>query len=145
MALLGLGVLLGAVLEDNDLLALAVLQDLSFHGSASDHGSTELGIFAVQNCQNLIEGHGGVGFSVQLFNVEDVAFLDAVLLAAGHDNCLHFICTYLFCRLALEVFGHTNTSTSSMRLSYYSSHTIICQMVFCKKSNFFTGFPPIHH
>ena len=43
MALLGLGVLLSTVLEDDNLLALAVLQDLAFHGSTGDHGSTELG------------------------------------------------------------------------------------------------------
>ena len=34
--------------------------------------------------------------------------MDGTLLASdhhtlpSHDNCLHFICTYLFCRLALE-------------------------------------------
>ena len=89
MALLRLGVLLGAVLEDDNLLALAILQDLSLHRSAGDNGSAKLGVLAIQDCQHLIEGHGGFGFGVQLLDVEDVALLDAVLLAAGHDNCLH--------------------------------------------------------
>ena len=53
----GLAVLLGAVLEDSDLLALAVLQNLGLDRSALHNGSAELGVRAVHNCQNLIEGN----------------------------------------------------------------------------------------
>ena len=82
MALLGLGVLLGTELDDGNLLALAVLQNLSLDGSASNHGSAELGVLAVHDCQDLIEGDGGVGFSVQLLNV-------------GEDPCGRFLYGYL--------------------------------------------------
>ena len=37
---------LGGILEDTDLLALAVLDDGSVHLSALHHGSAELGVFA---------------------------------------------------------------------------------------------------
>ena len=99
----GLGVLLRAILEDDDLLGLAVLQHLGFDRSACHHGSAELRVLAVHDCQHLIEGYGCVSLGAELLDIDDVAFLDAVLLATGNDNCLHSVCTYLFCSLALEV------------------------------------------
>ena len=46
--------LLGVVLEDADLLALAVLDDLALHRSALHHGSAEGGFVAVQDGQDLL-------------------------------------------------------------------------------------------
>ena len=90
MALKGLGVLLGAVLEDTDLLALAVLHDLRLDLSASDSGGTELGVLTVDNCQNLIEGNGFFSLRIELLDVDHIALFDVVLLTAGNDNSLHF-------------------------------------------------------
>ena len=54
MALAEAVALLGLVLEDDDLLALAVLHHGSVHGSALHHGSAELGLVA-QDGQDLVE------------------------------------------------------------------------------------------
>ena len=89
MALEGLGVLLGAVLEDADLLALAILQNLSLNLSTCNCGRAELGVSAVNNCQNLIEGHGFFSLRRELLDVDHIALLDVVLLTAGNDNSLH--------------------------------------------------------
>jgi len=81
--------LLGIVLEDTNLLTLTVLDDLGLHGSTSHDGSAEGGLFAVQNCQDLVELHGVTGLVVQLFNENHVALCDLVLLAASFNNCMH--------------------------------------------------------
>ena len=52
-------VLLSLVLQDMDLLALAVLNDLGLDASTLDHGSADLGVLAVQDSQNLLELDGG--------------------------------------------------------------------------------------
>ena len=88
MADLLLLALLSLVAQDMDLLALAVLDDLSLDSRAFPHGGTELGVLAVQNCQNLVELNGFLSLSVQLLDEQDVALGNGVLLAAGHDNCL---------------------------------------------------------
>ena len=41
-------VLLSLVLQNVDLLTLAVLDDLSLHSCTLNNGSTDLGVFAVQ-------------------------------------------------------------------------------------------------
>ena len=87
----GLAVLLGTILEDGNLLGLAVLQNLGLDGSAFDHGSTELGVLAVHNRQHLIEGNGVISIHVQLLDEELVALADVVLLATGNDDCLHTV------------------------------------------------------
>ena len=81
--------LLGLVLDDVDLLALAVLNDLSLDDSTFNNGSADLGILAVQDSQN-VELNGSLSFSVQLLDVQDIALSNGVLLATGHDNCFHF-------------------------------------------------------
>ena len=83
--------LLGVVLEDADLLALAVLDDLALHRGALHHGSAEGGLVAVQDGQDLVKLHGVAGFLVQLLNVDHVALGHLVLLAAGHDDCVHVV------------------------------------------------------
>ena len=79
----GLGVLLGTILENDDLLGLDVLQNRRLDLGTLDNGLAECGVLAVHNCQNLIEDYGLFSFSVQLFDVEFIAFLHAVLLTAG--------------------------------------------------------------
>ena len=88
MADLLLLALLSLVLQDMDLLALAVLDDLSLDSGALNNGSADLGVFAVQDSQN-VELNGSLSFSVQLLDVQDIALSNGVLLATGHDNCFH--------------------------------------------------------
>ena len=87
--------LLGGVLEDTDLLALAVLDDLGVHLRTLHHGSAELSVLAVDDGQDLVEHHGITRVDVQLLDKQGVALRDVVLLTTGHDNCLHACCTCL--------------------------------------------------
>ena len=87
--------LFGGVLEDTDLLALAVLDDGGVHLGALHHGSAELGVLPIHDGQNLIEDHGVAGVDIQLLNEQSVTLRNIVLLATGHDDCLHTCCTYL--------------------------------------------------
>ena len=80
-------VLLGLVADDVDLLALAVLDDLGLDAGTLHSGSTDLGVLAVQNSQNLIELDGSLGFRTHLFHEPDLALGYGVLLTTGHDNC----------------------------------------------------------
>ena len=82
--------LLSLVLQDVDLLALAVLDDLSLNSSALNNGSTDLGVLTVQDSQDLLELDNGLSLSVQLLDVQNVTLSDGVLLATSDDNCLHF-------------------------------------------------------
>ena len=65
--------LLSLVLDDVDLLALAVLNDLGLDSSAFHNGSADLGVLAVQDSQDLVELHGGLFLSVQLLDEQIVA------------------------------------------------------------------------
>ena len=81
--------LLGIVLEDADLLALAVLHDLGLHGSALHNGGAEGSLLTVDDGQDLLELHGIASLVVQLLDVDHIALGHLVLLAASHDNCVH--------------------------------------------------------
>ena len=83
--------LLGIVLEDADLLTLAVLDNGGLHAGALHHGGAEGGLLTVDDGQNLVKLHGVAGFLVQLLDVDHVALGYLVLLAAGHDNCVHVV------------------------------------------------------
>ena len=83
--------LLGLVLVDTDLLALAVLNDSGFHLRALHHGSAELGVFAVNDRQNLIEGNGVARLDGELLNEQGVALVHNILLTAGNDDRLHYL------------------------------------------------------
>jgi len=81
--------LLGGVLEDTDLLALAVLDHSGVHLRALHHGSAELRVLTIDDGQNLIEHHGVASIHVQLLDEQSVTLADVVLLTAGNDNSLH--------------------------------------------------------
>ena len=61
-------------------------------GSRSrDHGSAELGVFAVNDRQNLIEGNGVARLDGELLNEQGVALVHNILLTAGNDDRLHYL------------------------------------------------------
>ena len=60
------GALLRLVLEDDDLLALAVLHHGGVHLGALHHGSAHGDLVAVDDSQNLVEGHVLAGLAGQL-------------------------------------------------------------------------------
>ena len=84
-------VLLSLVLQNVDLLALAILDDLSLDCCTLNNGSTDLGVFAIQHCQNLVELYGSLCLNLQLFDEQDITLSDGVLLATSYDNCFHFL------------------------------------------------------
>ena len=86
--------LLSLVLQDVDLLALAVLDDLSLNGGTLDNGSTDLGVLTIQDSQDLLELDGSHSLSGQLLDEQNGALGDGELLTTGNDNCLHFCFTY---------------------------------------------------
>ena len=85
--------LLGLILEDPDLLALAVLDNAGFDLSACYNGSAEGSGFTVDNGQNLVKRYGVAGLYGQLFDKQGITLSYLILLAAGHDNCGHCDCT----------------------------------------------------
>ena len=97
--------LLGGVLEDTDLLALAVLDDSGVHLRALHHGSAELGVLTIHDGQNLIENHGITSVDVQLLDEQSVTLADIVLLTASHDNSLHYLLHLPFLHYGLAVGG----------------------------------------
>ena len=97
--------LLGGVLEDTDLLALAVLHHGGVHLGTLHHGSTELGVLAVHDGQHLIKDHGVAGVDVQLLDEKRITLGNVVLLTTGHDNCLHYLLHLPFLYNGLAVGG----------------------------------------
>ncbi len=80
--------LLGEILEDADLLALTVLDDLRGNARALDGGSAELGVLAVDDGENLVELDVVARLDGQLLDKQRVALRDVVLLPAGTADSL---------------------------------------------------------
>ena len=88
MAKLALFALLRLVGENRDLLRLAVLNHLAGDRCALHIGVAQLeAVFAAQGYH--LEGDCAVFFRGQLLDINDVALLYFVLLAAGFDNRVH--------------------------------------------------------
>ena len=87
--------LLGIVLEDADLLALAVFHHRGLHLGAGNGGGADGGVVAVQNRQDLVKDHLIAGLLGQLLDKQGVALSDLVLLTAGNNDCVHTFCTSL--------------------------------------------------
>ena len=75
-------------LIDTDLGGLAVLHDVCADGRALDHRLAEYNVFAVDHSQNLVKLDTVARSRVELFDEYDVALGNAVLLAAGHNDCM---------------------------------------------------------
>ena len=82
-------VLLGLVLEDDNLLVLAVLQNLCGYLSAVHNGSACLEAVVVRESNNLIEDDFVSFIDIELFDKNNVLLDYLVLLSAGFDNCKH--------------------------------------------------------
>src|ERR1700753_1125128 len=88
MAALAMRVLAALLLEGDDLLALALLDDLGGHGGALDQRRAMLRRVAAQH-QDFAQGDRAAGVADQLFDLQDVVLGHFVLLAAGADNREH--------------------------------------------------------
>src|SRR5258707_9578872 len=91
MALRFLEVLAPAHLEDVHFLAAAVRDYRRLDGRAGDEGRADLDRVALADQQQLIEGHRRADVRRQRFDAQLGAGLNAVLLPAGLDDCVHWI------------------------------------------------------
>ena len=89
MALLFADVLLGLVVENNDLFALALLKHLALSGHALDNGLANYDFISAKHQH--FECDISANLNIQLFNENFVAGLNFVLLAAGTDDSVHVL------------------------------------------------------
>src|SRR6267378_1641737 len=81
--------------EVPQLAVLAVREDLGLDLGAADRRGPDLDALALADRQHL-ERHRGADRLLQLLHLEQVALLDAVLLAARADHCVHRTAPWLF-------------------------------------------------
>lgn len=74
-------------LEDDDLFATALGDNLSRDLGALDEGVTKLGAFTAKE-EDFFERNLVASGPFELFYSNEVALSDSVLLAAGADNCV---------------------------------------------------------
>jgi hypothetical protein len=80
---------LRAVLERDDLVAALAADDLGLDGRLRDDGSADRRLIAIGDEQDSIERDVVAGLGLEQFDFELGADLDAVLLSAGLDDCVH--------------------------------------------------------
>ncbi len=80
---------LGLVLESDDLVAARGADDLGLDGRTVDDGCADGGFGPVGDEEHPVQRDGLAGFDVEQLNLEHGADLDAVLLPAGLDDCVH--------------------------------------------------------
>lgn len=83
-----------SVFENKDLIGFALFCNLGGYFSACNSRSPYFYIAIVDYSQDIIENDFLAFFNVQFFNVQYIAFADAVLFATCTDNSVH-ICTSL--------------------------------------------------
>jgi hypothetical protein len=74
--------------ESDDLVVLVLLDDLGLHRSSGNERGAEVDFVAVDDEEDIAKGGLFAGLEVKLLNAQDVAFGNAVLLAAGLDDCV---------------------------------------------------------
>jgi hypothetical protein len=89
MALLDPAAGLGAVLEVDELLAAGLAHDVGRDGGIRDDRATDGRGVAVGNEEHAIERDRIAGIDLQELDLELGADLDAILLPAGLDDCVH--------------------------------------------------------
>src|SRR6266566_5018577 len=86
MALLFRVVLTALLLEDDDLLAASLLDDLAGHASAFHNRSADMRLVAVGAEDDVVEGDLRPGVAGQTGNSDSFSGLGAELFAAGSDD-----------------------------------------------------------
>src|SRR3954468_9716859 len=76
-----------AIFESDDLLVLALLDHFTGNGGAFDQRRSMGQVLAVREKQDVRENTFFTDFSIQEVYVDDVTFCDAMLSAAGFNNC----------------------------------------------------------
>src|SRR5689334_576971 len=89
MALRFLVMLAAAHLEDLDLVAAAVPEDSGLDERAGDERCAQLDAVTVADEEHLVERDGRAHIRRERLDTKLGAGLDAILLAAGFDHCIH--------------------------------------------------------
>ena len=79
------------VFENENLVSFAVFYNFSNNLCAFNYGLANLYVSVVNYGQNFFENNFSANFCVQVFNLQGFAFANAVLFAAGFDNCVHLL------------------------------------------------------
>ena len=80
-----------SVFENKDLIGFALFGNLGGYLSAGYGRSPYFHIAIVDNSQNFVKNDFLAFFNVQFFNVQYIAFADAVLFATCTDNSVHIL------------------------------------------------------
>ena len=83
-----------SVFENKNLISFALFSNFSSYFSACNSRIAYLYIAVVDYSQNIVKNDFLAFFNVQFFDVQHITFTDAVLFAAGTNNCVH-VCTSL--------------------------------------------------
>ena len=83
-------VVTAALLENDDAIAANVAHDLGGDGCTVEKGAAHLDAGIAGNQQHLAEFYHVARRAVQLLDADEVVGGDAVLLAAGLHDCVHF-------------------------------------------------------
>ena len=75
-------------LESDDLLVLVLLDDLSLHAGSGDERCAKVDLVTIHDKENVAEGGFFAGFGIEFLDTQDVSLGDAVLFAAGLDDCV---------------------------------------------------------
>ena len=93
MAVAAAGILPTALLEDDDLAAATVLDDLADHGGVGDERHADRRLVAAEH-DDLAEGHLVADLAVELGDLQCFVGDNAILLAARFDDCEHLILAF---------------------------------------------------
>src|SRR5690606_36170354 len=91
-------VLAALALEDRQLLAAHHADQLGRDAGAGDRRAADADAGFARDQHHLVEGHGVACLAGQTSDSQHVVLLDAVLLAAGLDDCVHRFRTRTACK-----------------------------------------------
>jgi hypothetical protein len=83
------------IFEDDDLFALALLDDVSFDDSTFNDRLSDLHILTVREHQYLIKSNLSSNVADQFFNAQNVALLNFILLASSGYDSIHGVSSRL--------------------------------------------------
>ena len=89
MALLDAAAGLGSVLEGDEFLATHPADDFRTDRGVGDERATDARGVAVADHEHVVKGDRGTRLSFEKLHLEFRSDLDAVLLPAGLDDCVH--------------------------------------------------------
>ena len=76
------------IFKNKNLLSLTMFNNFSSYFSAVNNGFADFNIAVSNNSQNFVKNDFTASFNVQFFNVQNIAFANAVLFTAGFNDCV---------------------------------------------------------